>query len=194
MRQDVQRCSQHYIGSMIRYAVSILALIFGVTPAKAERITGIIDGRTFVTDERTVRIRGIEVPRMPTAPGRDAKAHLKRTLLAGSISISNGVVKSRGKPVGREMVKLGFAKQVGDYPEYAGLGAEIATERARLSRRREETAAASKVDSVHVPGYYRSGSWVAPHYKSRPNQTTRDNWSTRGNVNPWNGRRGYQRP
>jgi len=42
-----------------------------------------------------------------------------------------------------------------------------------------------------VNGYYKSnGTYVAPHYRSSPNSTTTDNWSTQGNTNPYTGQRG----
>lgn len=37
-----------------------------------------------------------------------------------------------------------------------------------------------------------NGTYVQPHYQSNPNGTTSDNWSTRGNVNPYTGRPGYR--
>ena len=38
---------------------------------------------------------------------------------------------------------------------------------------------------THVDGYYRSnGTYVEPHYRTMPNNTTSDNWSTVGNQNP----------
>lgn len=44
---------------------------------------------------------------------------------------------------------------------------------------------------VHVKGYYKkNGTYVAPHYRSSPNETTSDNWSTKGNVNPYTGEEG----
>ena len=44
---------------------------------------------------------------------------------------------------------------------------------------------------VSVKGHYRSnGTYVQPHYRSSPNSTKADNWSTRGNVNPYTGRAG----
>ena len=47
---------------------------------------------------------------------------------------------------------------------------------------------------VHVRGHTRSnGTYVRPHYRSAPNSTTNDNWSTIGNVNPYTGQRGTQR-
>ena len=47
---------------------------------------------------------------------------------------------------------------------------------------------------VHVKGYYRSnGTYVAPHYRSSPNNTKSDNWSTYGNVNPYTGKEGTKK-
>jgi hypothetical protein len=40
----------------------------------------------------------------------------------------------------------------------------------------------------YVKGYTRSnGTYVAPHYQTNPNSTMSDNYSTRGNVNPYTG-------
>jgi hypothetical protein len=42
-----------------------------------------------------------------------------------------------------------------------------------------------------VRGYTRAdGTYVAPHMQTNPNATTSDNWSTRGNVNPYTGQAG----
>jgi len=44
---------------------------------------------------------------------------------------------------------------------------------------------------VYVHGYYRkNGTYVAPYYRSAPNSTKDDNWSTKGNVNPYTGAEG----
>jgi len=43
----------------------------------------------------------------------------------------------------------------------------------------------------HVRGYVKKdGTYVAPHYRTTPNVTTSDNYSTRGNVNPYTGEPG----
>ena len=44
---------------------------------------------------------------------------------------------------------------------------------------------------VYVKGYYRNGKYIQPHYRSRPNSTINDNWSTKGNINPYTGKKGY---
>ncbi|MGQ3888236.1 hypothetical protein ACQUW5_04270 [Legionella sp. CNM-1927-20] len=44
---------------------------------------------------------------------------------------------------------------------------------------------------VYVKGYQKSnGTYVEPHYRSSPNNTTSDNWSTKGNINPYTGKEG----
>lgn len=44
---------------------------------------------------------------------------------------------------------------------------------------------------VRVSGYTRKdGTYVRPHYRSNPNGNFYDNWSTKGNVNPYTGKPG----
>lgn len=47
-----------------------------------------------------------------------------------------------------------------------------------------------------VRGYYkpRTGTYVQPHYRSSPNSSRWDNWSTKGNYNPYTGKKGYTSP
>lgn len=48
---------------------------------------------------------------------------------------------------------------------------------------------------VHVRGYYKkNGTYVAPHYRSSPNSSRLDNWSTKGNANPYTGKPGTRNP
>ena len=48
---------------------------------------------------------------------------------------------------------------------------------------------------VYVRGYFKSdGTYVQPHYRSSPNSTRLDNWSTKGNVNPYTGKLGTRDP
>ena len=48
---------------------------------------------------------------------------------------------------------------------------------------------------VRVKGYVnKNGTYVAPHYRSKPNSTKLDNYSTKGNVNPYTGKTGTQDP
>lgn len=45
--------------------------------------------------------------------------------------------------------------------------------------------------AVHVKGYTRKdGTYVQPHERSAPNKTKNDNYSTKGNVNPYTGKAG----
>ena len=47
---------------------------------------------------------------------------------------------------------------------------------------------------VYVRGYRKSnGTYVKSHYRSNPNRTVRDNWSTSGNTNPYTGRLGTRK-
>lgn len=48
---------------------------------------------------------------------------------------------------------------------------------------------------VRVRGYTRKdGTYVAPHYRSSPNSSKSDNYSTRGNYNPYTGKTGTADP
>jgi hypothetical protein len=45
--------------------------------------------------------------------------------------------------------------------------------------------------TTYAPGYTKkNGTYVAPHYKTSPNKTKVDNWSTKPNVNPYTGKQG----
>lgn len=56
-------------------------------------------------------------------------------------------------------------------------------------------ATASASAQVHVRGYTKKdGTYVAPHMRSSPNSTTLDNYSTKGNVNPYTGEPGTKDP
>jgi len=53
----------------------------------------------------------------------------------------------------------------------------------------------SNSSSHAVRGYTtRSGTYVAPHYQTNPNNTQLDNYGTRGNYNPHNGLYGTRTP
>ena len=46
-----------------------------------------------------------------------------------------------------------------------------------------------------MQGYYKKdGTYVKPHYRTAPNSTNRDNFSTKGNINPYTGEPGYISP
>ena len=49
--------------------------------------------------------------------------------------------------------------------------------------------------SVYVNGYTRNdGTYVQGHYRSFPNHTRMDNYSTKGNYNPYTGKAGAVNP
>ena len=53
----------------------------------------------------------------------------------------------------------------------------------------------SNPNSHATQGYSTNhGTYVAPHYQTNPNSTTLDNYGTRGNYNPNNGRTGTRSP
>jgi len=50
-------------------------------------------------------------------------------------------------------------------------------------------------EDVWVNGYYRKdGTYVRPHYRSAPDGNVWNNWSTKGNINPYTGKPGYKDP
>jgi len=55
--------------------------------------------------------------------------------------------------------------------------------------------ATAALADTHVRGYYKkNGTYVQPHYRSSPNSTSNDNFSTKGNVNPYTGKEGTKNP
>ncbi len=49
--------------------------------------------------------------------------------------------------------------------------------------------------AIRVRGGFRSnGTYVQPHYRSSPNSSRFDNYSARGNYNPYTGKKGYSKP
>jgi hypothetical protein len=55
--------------------------------------------------------------------------------------------------------------------------------------------ATAALADTHVKGYYKkNGTYVEPHYRSSPNSTINDNYSTKGNVNPYTGKEGTRNP
>lgn len=52
----------------------------------------------------------------------------------------------------------------------------------------------SNYNSANVQGYTRSnGTYVAPSSRSMPDNSINNNWSTKGNSNPYTGQQGTQR-
>lgn len=49
--------------------------------------------------------------------------------------------------------------------------------------------------SVKVMGYYRkNGTYVSSHYRSNPDRSRVNNWSAKGNYNPYTGKKGTINP
>lgn len=54
---------------------------------------------------------------------------------------------------------------------------------------------APKLGPVYHRGYLnKSGSYVLPHMQTAPNRTKVDNWSSKPNINPYNGKAGMKDP
>jgi hypothetical protein len=54
---------------------------------------------------------------------------------------------------------------------------------------------ASSGTSNSVRGYTKKdGTYVAPHQRTNPNGTQRDNWSSKPNYNPYTGKEGKKEP
>lgn len=57
------------------------------------------------------------------------------------------------------------------------------------------TLLSSLSQAYTVNGYYRqNGTYVMPHQRTAPNNNVYDNYSTKGNVNPYNGNVGTVNP
>lgn len=57
-------------------------------------------------------------------------------------------------------------------------------------------SASAEARTTRVRGYYKpsTGHYVAPHYKTTPNRSKFDNFSTKGNYNPYTGKKGSVNP
>jgi hypothetical protein len=56
-------------------------------------------------------------------------------------------------------------------------------------------ASLSFAGDTYVSGYTKSnGTYVSGHYRSSSNGTTSDNWTTKGNTNPYTGKKGTKTP
>lgn len=49
---------------------------------------------------------------------------------------------------------------------------------------------------LKINGYYKPsiGKYIQPYFKTSPNETKYDNYSTKGNYNPFNGKTGKVNP
>lgn len=79
-----------------------------------------------------------------------------------------------------------------------GLGLQATQEAIRQQQQAELTNVWSQIEwsrpgspTIHVRGYLRGdGTYVQPHFRSYPDGNFYNNWSTKGNVNPYTGERG----
>jgi uncharacterized protein YxeA len=56
-------------------------------------------------------------------------------------------------------------------------------------------AGAALAKDTHVKGHYRNdGTYVQPHYRTAPDSTRNNNYSTYGNQNPYTGQWGTKPP
>jgi len=56
-------------------------------------------------------------------------------------------------------------------------------------------AATAGASDTYVNGHYRSdGTYVKPHYRTTPDSSSYNNYSTRGNINPHTGQFGKKKP
>ena len=58
------------------------------------------------------------------------------------------------------------------------------------------SAQSVEAKTVSVKGYYKpsTGSYVMPSYRTSPNKIKLDNYSARGNYNPYSGKMGTKNP
>lgn len=63
------------------------------------------------------------------------------------------------------------------------------------SRSSTKNYSTGKSSSTHVKGYTKkNGKYVAPHRRTTPDKSKKNNWSTKGNVNPYTGKLGTKEP
>lgn len=56
-------------------------------------------------------------------------------------------------------------------------------------------ATKSSYSTVHVRSHVtKKGTYIAPSYRTSPNRTKVDNWSSKPNVNPYTGKAGTKNP
>jgi hypothetical protein len=67
----------------------------------------------------------------------------------------------------------------------------MATGAAEARKSSSGSGTGSKNSSTSVKGYTKkNGKYVAPSKRSTPDSTTRNNWSTKPNTNPYTGKQG----
>ena len=86
---------------------------------------------------------------------------------------------------------LGSVAEAGRRGGGGGGGGGSQSSRGHSSGHAGATGTGSSSSSHAVRGYTtRRGTDVAPHRQTNPDRTQRNNYSTKGNVNPWTGKAG----
>lgn len=50
-------------------------------------------------------------------------------------------------------------------------------------------------DNTYIRSYVtKNGTYVAPHFRTPPDSSKNNNWSTKGSTNPYTGKKGYINP
>jgi hypothetical protein len=63
-----------------------------------------------------------------------------------------------------------------------------------FAQRSRSSSRSSSGGTVSVKGHTRrDGTYVEPHKRTAPNSTKRDNYSTKGNTNPYTGKKGTKK-
>jgi hypothetical protein len=76
---------------------------------------------------------------------------------------------------------------------YDSSGLYNSTSKRKLTYSNDFGNTALRENPVHVNGYYRqNGTYVEPYNRTSPNNTTIDNYSTAGNMNPYTGQSGQK--
>jgi hypothetical protein len=64
-----------------------------------------------------------------------------------------------------------------------------------ISAKKAGSSGGGSGGSHRVNGHFKkNGTYVAPHHATNPNHTQRDNYSSKPNVNPYNGKQGTKEP
>lgn len=77
----------------------------------------------------------------------------------------------------------------------AGVGVAQAKGGSHAGGSHTSSYGSSSSGSHSVSGHVtKDGTYVAPHQATNPNSTKYDNWSSKGNVNPYTGKEGTKDP
>lgn len=69
----------------------------------------------------------------------------------------------------------------------------VNTAEAKTQLTKSQSSHKIAVSKVKVRGYTKkNGTYVKPHYRTAPDKKKSNNWSSKGNVNPYTGKKGYK--